>query len=75
MKDYRDNGASKTIDLDGVEFLRRFCMHIFAETVRQDALLRRLQHQILQRSGKRSRQDDHKTARNHRRTIKAHLQF
>jgi hypothetical protein len=28
MKDYRDNGTSKTIDLDGVEFLRRFCMHI-----------------------------------------------
>lgn len=27
MKDYRDNGTSKAITLDGVEFLRRFCMH------------------------------------------------
>ena len=27
MKDYTDNGKQKTIRLDGVEFLRRFCMH------------------------------------------------
>jgi hypothetical protein len=28
MKDYRDKGLSKYVSLDGVEFLRRFCMHI-----------------------------------------------
>jgi hypothetical protein len=28
MKDYRDKGTSKVVTLDGVEFLRRFCMHI-----------------------------------------------
>jgi len=27
-KDYRQNGKNKTIRLDGVEFLRRFCQHI-----------------------------------------------
>lgn len=28
MKDYRDNAACKPVTLDGVEFLRRFCLHI-----------------------------------------------
>ena len=27
-KDYRDNGNAKPITLDGVEFLRRFCLHV-----------------------------------------------
>jgi hypothetical protein len=27
-KDYRQDGARKTMKLDGVEFLRRFCLHI-----------------------------------------------
>jgi hypothetical protein len=27
-KDYRQNGARKTMALDGLEFLRRFCLHI-----------------------------------------------
>ena len=27
-KDYRQNGQSKCMSLDGVEFLRRFCLHI-----------------------------------------------
>lgn len=28
-KDYRDNGKNKPVTLEGVEFLRRFCMHVF----------------------------------------------
>lgn len=28
MKDYSDNGTGKLTSLDGVEFLRRFCLHI-----------------------------------------------
>lgn len=28
-KDYRDRAAKKPITLEGVEFLRRFCMHVF----------------------------------------------
>jgi hypothetical protein len=28
-KDYRDRAAKKPVTLDGVEFLRRFCMHVF----------------------------------------------
>ena len=27
-KDYADGGKSKTMTLDGIEFLRRFCLHI-----------------------------------------------
>jgi len=27
-KDYRDNGSAKLLTLDGVEFLRRFCLHV-----------------------------------------------
>ncbi|MBK8805584.1 MAG: transposase [Bacteroidales bacterium] len=27
-KDYRDNATKKPVTLDGVEFLRRFCLHI-----------------------------------------------
>jgi len=28
-KNYRDRGQNKPVKLDGVEFLRRFCMHVF----------------------------------------------
>ena len=28
LKDYRDSGSIKTLSLTGVEFLRRFCLHI-----------------------------------------------
>jgi hypothetical protein len=28
-KDYRDRAAKKPVTLEGVEFLRRFCMHVF----------------------------------------------
>lgn len=28
LKDYKDNGKRKTLTINGVEFLRRFCMHI-----------------------------------------------
>jgi hypothetical protein len=28
LKDYNDNGKNKTLTLSGVEFLRRFCLHI-----------------------------------------------
>lgn len=30
-KDYRDNARHKPVTLDGVEFLRRFCMHVMPE--------------------------------------------
>ena len=31
LKDYRDHGQQKTTTLTGVEFLRRFCMHILPQ--------------------------------------------
>jgi len=30
-KDYRDNATKKPVTMDGVEFLRRFCMHILPQ--------------------------------------------
>ncbi len=34
-KIYRDEGARKTMKLDGIEFLRRFCLHILPPRFRR----------------------------------------